>query len=60
MADQLLYRLLADESGHGLWVYALVTGFFSVLVFQPELIAAAVFRVADLLQLFSSQLGVVF
>ena len=43
-----------------MWAYALVTGFFSVLVFQPELVAAAVYRFADLLNLFLSQLGVVF
>ena len=60
MTDHMISRLVTDESGHGLWVYALVTGFFSVLVFQPELIAAAVYRVADLLHLFLSQVNVVF
>ena len=60
MADPLLYRLVRDESGYGLWAYALITGLFSVLVFQPELVAGAVFRLADLLNLFISQLGFAF
>lgn len=60
MADQLIYRLAREDSGHGLWAYALITGFFSVLVLQPELVAAAVYRLADLLKLFLSQLGVAF
>ena len=60
MADSLLYRLVRDESGYGLWAYALITGLFSVLVFQPELVAGAIFRLADLLNLFISQLGFAF
>ncbi len=60
MADPLLYRLVRDESGYGLWAYALITGLFSVLVFQPELVAGAIFRLADLLNLFISQLGFAF
>ena len=60
MADPLLYRLVRDESGYGLWAYALITGLFSVLVFQPELVAGAVFRLADLLNLFISKLGFAF
>ena len=60
MADPLLYRLVRDESGSGLWAYALITGLFSVLVFQPELVAGAIFRLADLLNLFISQLGFAF
>lgn len=60
MADPLLYRLVRDESGYGLWAYALITGLFSVLVFQPELVAGAIFRLADLLNLFISQFGFAF
>ncbi len=60
MADPLLYRLVRDESGYGLWAYALITGLFSVLVFQPELVAGAIFRLADVLNLFISQLGFAF
>ncbi len=60
MADPLLYHLVRDESGYGLWAYALITGLFSVLVFQPELVAGAIFRLADLLNLFISQLGFAF
>ena len=41
-------------------VYALVTGVFSLLVFQPELLVAAVYRPSDLLNLLLSQLDVVF
>ncbi len=43
-----------------MWAYALITGLFSVLVFQPELVAGAIFRLADLLNLFISQLGFAF
>ena len=60
MADPPLYRLVRDESGYGVWAYALITGLFSVLVFQPELVAGAVFRLANLLSLFISQLGFAF
>lgn len=60
MADQLIYRLVWDESGNGLLAYALITGFFSVLVLQPELVAAAAYRLADLLALLMSQIGLVF
>ena len=58
MADQLINRLVWDEGGNALWAYALVTGLFSVLVFQPELLAGAVYRLGDLINLFLSQLGV--
>ena len=53
-------RCGGSVSGAGLWAYALITGLFSVLVFQPELVAGAIFRLADLLNLFISQLGFAF
>ena len=55
-----LARLLEEEDGHAVMAYALVTGLFSILVFQPELAAAVVYRLADLFNLFLSQVQAVF
>ena len=40
--------------------YVLVTGFFSVLVIQPELLVAVVYRISDFLSLLVSQIEVIF
>ena len=53
-------RLVDEEDGSGALGYLLVTGVLSVLVFQPELAAAFVYRLGDLLSLFGSQLGSLF
>ena len=53
-------RLFEEEDGHAVLGYALVTGLFSVLVFQPELAAAVVYQLADLFNLFLSQVQAVF
>ena len=53
-------RLVDEEDGSGALDYLLVTGVLSVLVFQPELAAAFVYRLGDLLGLFGSQLGSLF
>ena len=55
-----LARLFEEEDGHAVLGYALVTGLFSVLVFQPELAAAVVYQLADLFNLFLSQVQAVF
>jgi hypothetical protein len=52
--------LFEEEDGHAVLGYALVTGLFSVLVFQPELAAAVVYQLADLFNLFLSQVQAVF
>lgn len=57
---RLRRRLVREEDGHGAMAYALVTAFFSVMVFRPELVAAAFYRMADLFSLFVSQLPVSF
>ncbi len=53
-------RLVDDEDGNGVLGYLLVTGVLSVLVFQPELAVAFVYRLGDLLSLFGSQLEALF
>ena len=53
-------RLVDDEDGSRALGYLLVTGVLSILVFQPELAAAFVYRLGDLLSLFGSQLGSLF
>ena len=53
-------RLVDEEEGSGALGYIVVTGVLSVLVFQPELAVAAVYRLGDLLSLFGSQLGALF
>ena len=58
--SRLLHRLVAEERGNGVIGYVLITGFFSVLVFQPELVVAAVYRLGDLMSLFVSQLESLF
>ena len=50
-----LNRLVQEERGHAALGYFLVTGFLSVIVFQPEVAAAVVYRLGDLLSLFGSQ-----
>ena len=58
--SRLITRLVHEENGNGLLGYVLVTGFFGVLVFQPELIVAVVYRLGDLMSLFVSQLEAIF
>lgn len=53
-------RLVDEEEGNGVLGYLFVTGVLSVLVFQPELAVAFVYRLGDLLSLFGSQLGSLF
>lgn len=53
-------RFVDDEDGNGVLGYVLVTGVLSVLVFQPELVAAFVYRLGDLLSLFGSQVEALF
>ena len=53
-------RLVDEEDGSGALDYLLVTGVLSVLVFQPELAVAFVYRLGDLLSLFGSQLEALF
>ena len=53
-------RLVREEDGHGPLAYALITAFFSVLVFRPEIVAAAFYRMVGLFSLFVSQLPVSF
>jgi Flp pilus assembly pilin Flp len=55
-----LHRLGDDEQGHAVLGYVLVTGFFSVLVIQPELLVAVVYRISDFLSLLVSQIDVIF
>ncbi len=50
-----LQRLVHEERGHVALGYFLVTGVLSVIVFQPEVAAAVVYRLGDLLSLFGSQ-----
>ena len=50
----LLDRLVQEERGHAALGYFLVTGVLSVIVFQPEVAAAAVYRLGDLLSLLGS------
>ena len=57
---RLRRRFGKDEQGHAVLGYVLITGFFSVLVLQPELLVAVVYRISDLLSLFVSQIGVIF
>ena len=57
---RLRRRFEEDEQGHAVLGYVLITGFFSVLVLQPELLVAVVYRISDLLSLFVSQIGVIF
>ena len=52
----LLDRLVQEERGNAALGYFLVTGVLSVMVFQPELAAAAVYRLGDLLSLLGSQM----
>jgi hypothetical protein len=52
----LLDRLVQEERGHAALGYFLVTTVLSVIVFQPELAAAAVYRLGDLLSLLGSQI----
>ena len=56
----LFWRLVREEDGYGPIAYAMVTAFFSVLVFRPEVIVAAFYRLAGLVSLFVSQLPVSF
>lgn len=56
----LLHQFGDDEQGHAVLGYVLITGFFSVLVLQPELLVAVVYRISDLLSLFVSQVDVIF
>ncbi len=56
----LIRRLVREEDGYGPIAYAMVTAFFSVMVFRPEIIAAAFYRLAGLVSLFVSQLPVSF
>ena len=55
-----LSRLVDEEDGNGILGYLLVTSVLSVLVFQPELAAAFVYRLGDLLSLLGSQLEALF
>ena len=57
---RILHRLGDDEQGHGVLGYVLITGFFSVLVLQPELLVAVVYRISDFLSLLVSQIDVFF
>jgi len=57
---RILRRLADEEQGHGVLGYVLVTGFFSVLVIQPELLVAVVYRISDFLSLLVSQIEVIF
>ena len=53
-------RFIDEEDGNGILGYVLVTGVLSVLVFQPELAVAFVYRLGDLLSLFGSQVEALF
>ena len=53
-------RLVEEEDGNGVLAYIFVTGVLSVLVFQPELAVAIVYRLGDLLSLFHSQVESLF
>ena len=55
-----LDQLVHEEQGHAALGYFLVTGILSVLVFQPELAVAVVYRLGDLLALFASQVQSLF
>ncbi len=50
-----LDRLVQEEHGHAALGYFVVTGILSVLVFQPLLAAAVVYRLGDLFSLFGAQ-----
>ena len=57
---RMLQRLGDEEQGHGVLGYILITGFFSLLVFQPELLVAVVYRISDLLSLLVLQIEAAF
>ena len=57
---RLLRRMGSEEQGHGMIGYLLITGFFSILVFEPELLVAVVYRISDLLSLLVLQVESVF
>ena len=57
---RLLQRLGSDEQGHAVVGYMLITGVFSVLIFQPELAVVLVYQIADILSLLVSQIESVF
>jgi len=52
-------RFVDEKNGNGVLGYVLVTGVLSVLVFQPELAVAFIYRLGDLLSLFGSQVQAV-
>ena len=54
-------RFVYEEDGNGVVGYIMVTGvLLSILVFQPELAVAFVYRLGDLLSLFGSQVEALF
>lgn len=60
MECHTLRRRISDERGNGAIAYVVVTGVFSVLVFQPSLIVAAVDRLSTMISLLVSQLAFAF
>ena len=60
MDTQRFRRLVREDHGNGALAWVVVTSTFSVLVFQPSLIVAAVDRFSNLVHLLISQLEYVF
>ena len=56
----ILRRIAGDERGNGLLADVVVAGSFSLLVFQPTIIVAAVDQLHSFAVLFIGQLGFAF
>lgn len=56
----LFRRVGRDERGVGTVPYLILSLFCTTAVFRPDLIAAAVYRLADLFSLFRSQAEALF
>lgn len=56
----LFRRIARDERGVGTLPYVILSLFCTTAVFRPDLIVAAVYRLADLFSLFRSQAEAIF
>ena len=58
--NSMLRRVVGEERGVGHLPYVILSLFCTTAVFRPDLIAAAVYRLADLLSLLQSQVEFLF
>ena len=58
--EPLWRRVVREERGVGTLPYVILSVFCTTAVFRPDLIAAAAYRLADLISLFGSQVESVF